>query len=119
MDYDDVARFVTDTVAVETFTETETAESLVDRGGDPTLIHEGLGSLDVMGGSGWKGKGGKKVGKKGGKKGGKNKKVDPVAKRNEPGNVIQVAEAVAVLQGIPVEEVLRSARENVRDLFGI
>ena len=38
--------------------------------------------------------------------------------RNEPKNVIRVAEKLAEIKGIPVEEAIETTAENTRKLFG-
>jgi TatD DNase family protein len=40
-------------------------------------------------------------------------------KRNEPAYVTLVAETVAKVKNLPLEEVARSTTQNVKDLFGI
>mmetsp|Transcript_26064 Transcript_26064/g.65714 ORF Transcript_26064/g.65714 Transcript_26064/m.65714 type:complete len:629 (+) Transcript_26064:250-2136(+) len=63
------------------------------------------------------GKGNKKgKGKKGKKQLTPKEKVE---KRNEPINVLQVAEAVALLKGISAVELIRVTRENTRKLLGM
>lgn len=39
-------------------------------------------------------------------------------RRNEPWNVIQVAEAVAALKGVEIEDIMKTTNENVVKLFG-
>ncbi|CAD7926165.1 unnamed protein product [Amoebophrya sp. A120] len=72
----------------------------------------GQGAFNIRGNKG-RGKKGKK---------GKRRQLTPVEqiqRRNEPINVLQVAEAVALLRGEPIAKVLRAARENTRRLLGI
>ncbi|CAD7930034.1 unnamed protein product [Amoebophrya sp. A25] len=67
-------------------------------------------------------KGKKKGLRKGGGKGkkGKGKSAEAsIKKRNEAPNVMQVAEAVAYLKGVPTAVILQYARRNVRRLFSI
>ena len=40
-------------------------------------------------------------------------------KRNEPAFVLQVAETIAAVRGLPLQEVAQSTSRNARDLFGI
>ena len=39
--------------------------------------------------------------------------------RNEPSYIVQAAEALAAIKGIPVEELARATAENTRKLFGL